>query len=160
MPMPNMDPASVPLPGIEDSVTLKALSNMEISSSKKGKAAEISLPAVPQKFVFPLTPSEHSQEMASPGVRSDGAPSSNETTGSTYPFPVMDADSIEFPRESMAVLIAEDNPINAKLLTRRLVKLGHTVELVYDGQECHDYFASKPHSVDVILMDIQVCAHS
>lgn len=56
----------------------------------------------------------------------------------------------------LSVLIAEDNPINSKLLSKRLLKLGHEVELAYDGQECFDYFASRIHKVDVILMDIQV----
>lgn len=56
----------------------------------------------------------------------------------------------------LSILIAEDNPINAKLLSRRLLKLGHKVEVAYDGQECFDYFASRIRSVDVILMDIQV----
>jgi CheY-like chemotaxis protein len=57
----------------------------------------------------------------------------------------------------LSVLIAEDNPVNAKVLTRRLQKLGHGVELALDGQQCHDHFASNPYTVDVILMDLQVC---
>ncbi|CAG8978997.1 hypothetical protein HYALB_00009899 [Hymenoscyphus albidus] len=57
---------------------------------------------------------------------------------------------------SLSVLIAEDNPINARLLSKRLLKLGHEVEVAYDGQECFDYFASRIRKVDVILMDIQM----
>jgi CheY-like chemotaxis protein len=68
----------------------------------------------------------------------------------------MSQSSTGLRQEFLNVLIAEDNPINAKLLTKRLKKLGHEVEVSYDGQECHDYFAAKPHGVDVILMDLQV----
>lgn len=57
---------------------------------------------------------------------------------------------------NLNILIAEDNPINAKVLSKRLCKLGHEVHVAVDGQECHDHFSSKPDSVDVILMDIQV----
>lgn len=59
-------------------------------------------------------------------------------------------------QEYLTVLIAEDNPINAKLLTKRLKNLGHAVELSNDGQECHDFFTGRPGGVDVILMDLQV----
>jgi light-regulated signal transduction histidine kinase (bacteriophytochrome) len=58
--------------------------------------------------------------------------------------------------ERMSVLIAEDNPINARLLSRRLLKLGHTVEVADNGQVCHDLYAKKSADYDVILMDIQV----
>jgi len=72
---------------------------------------------------------------------------------SKFPFPEMDG---EIPGPRLSVLIAEDNPVNARVLTRRLQKLGHEVELALDGQQCHDHFASSPHTVDVILMDLQM----
>jgi nitrogen-specific signal transduction histidine kinase/CheY-like chemotaxis protein len=64
--------------------------------------------------------------------------------------------SSTLPRPSLSVLIAEDNPINVKLLAKRLVKNGHQVEVASNGQECYDYFSSNSDKVDVILMDIQV----
>lgn len=83
-----------------------------------------------------------------------------EPRNSKFPFPDMGKSSSRrstvLRQELLKILIAEDNPINAKLLTKRLEGLGHKVEVSYDGQECHDYFASKPHDVDVILMDLQM----
>jgi len=58
--------------------------------------------------------------------------------------------------EKLSVLIAEDNPINARLLSRRLLKLGHTVEVAENGQVCHDLYSKKSASFDIILMDLQV----
>ncbi|KAF7878833.1 hypothetical protein EAF04_000036 [Stromatinia cepivora] len=56
----------------------------------------------------------------------------------------------------LSILAAEDNPINAKLLHRRLGKLAHKVEVANDGQSCHDYYKSQKNGVDVILMDLQM----
>jgi CheY-like chemotaxis protein len=82
--------------------------------------------------------------------------SSSEDSPPSYPFSNMDDENSTSHIEPLFVLIAEDNPINARLVTRRLQKLGHKVEVAHDGQECYDYFASKPYSVDVILMDLQM----
>lgn len=62
----------------------------------------------------------------------------------------------DLPIFSLSVLVAEDNPINARLLSRRLLKAGHKVEVACDGQACHDYFAAHSDTVDVILMDLQM----
>jgi CheY-like chemotaxis protein len=96
-----------------------------------------------------------SNDPQSPSMSSN----SMEHFSSTFPFPKMESESSpsEPERLSLSVLIAEDNPINARLLTRRLQKLGHEVEVACDGQECHDHFAANPQKVDVILMDLQVC---
>jgi hypothetical protein len=59
-------------------------------------------------------------------------------------------------RKPLSILVAEDNPINAKLLDRRLDKLGHKIEIVNDGQACHDFYQLERNNVDVILMDLQV----
>jgi light-regulated signal transduction histidine kinase (bacteriophytochrome)/CheY-like chemotaxis protein len=73
-----------------------------------------------------------------------------------YPFPRIASQRDLAHRGKLSILIAEDNPINARLLTRRLVKLGYEVEVAQDGQECHDIFISKPNKIDAILMDIQM----
>ncbi|KAK0103017.1 Light-sensor Protein kinase [Cadophora gregata f. sp. sojae] len=107
---------------------------------------ETVVPSPHEDPAFPAPPDTHSGEMSSHG----------NSSRSTYPFPNMGGDKAEYMRDPLSVLIAEDNPINARLLIRRLTKLGHSVEHVNDGQECHDQFALNPHSVDVILMDIQM----
>ncbi|XMA11322.1 hypothetical protein WAI453_004113 [Rhynchosporium graminicola] len=115
---------------------------------------EVTPRVVPDALTSP-SPLDTPSTLASP--ESHSAHTSHGTpSGSTYPFPNMNADLSEHPREKLSVLVAEDNPINARLLTRRLAKLGHSVELATDGQGCHDQFALTPHTVDVILMDIQM----
>ncbi|KAL2067218.1 hypothetical protein VTL71DRAFT_1642 [Oculimacula yallundae] len=115
---------------------------------------EVTPKNVPDALISPSL-SEAPSNLASPESHS-GHTSHGMSSGTNYPFPNMDGDLSEHPRETLSVLIAEDNPINARLLTRRLVKLGHKVEQVTDGQGCHDQFALNPQSVDVILMDIQM----
>ncbi|KAI9051071.1 hypothetical protein LZ554_005179 [Drepanopeziza brunnea f. sp. 'monogermtubi'] len=112
--------------------------------------------AVMQNHVISPSPGEERSNVASPGSQMDAcSPIPSSAARSNYPFPDMAAQS-ERPRGILSVLIAEDNPINARLLTRRLAKLGHVVEHVNDGQECHDHFALNSGKVDVILMDIQM----
>jgi hypothetical protein len=69
-----------------------------------------------------------------------------------YPFP-----EIVVRRHKFHVLIAEDNPLNSRLLETRLTKRGHTVKVTVDGQMCADTFKQSPTAYDLILMDLQVC---
>lgn len=74
-----------------------------------------------------------------------------EPAGSRYPFPPMvNVIPATNQRQLFSVLIAEDNPINARILIRRLVKLGHRVHLAQDGQECHDHFTTGPQDVSTL----------
>ncbi|KAJ5982993.1 CheY-like superfamily [Penicillium waksmanii] len=57
---------------------------------------------------------------------------------------------------SLNVLVAEDNPVNSKILHKRLSKTGHTVQLTNNGEACVNAFSSGSQSPDVILMDIQM----
>ncbi|TVY16308.1 Histidine protein kinase NIK1 [Lachnellula arida] len=105
-----------------------------------------------QEIVIPL--SNPPNPAITPGTLSSGFSSLSGASGN-FPFPRMGPDDFG-SKEHLSVLIAEDNPINAKLLSRRLAKLGHEVVVAYNGQECHDHFASKLQKVDVILMDLQM----
>ncbi|KGO74487.1 CheY-like superfamily [Penicillium italicum] len=58
--------------------------------------------------------------------------------------------------DPLNVLVAEDDPINSKIIQKRLTKLGHTVELTSNGEACTIAFASATKSFDVVLMDIQM----
>lgn len=132
-----------------------------VTSSKQTSTEEI----VPTKFT-PTSEVGPSPSLSTGSELSSAVPSPQTQTAHSislsmarYPFPPMvdvRRSSLSSQRETLAVLIAEDNPINSRLLTRRLVKLGHDVHLALDGQECHDHFAAQPQQVDVILMDIQV----
>lgn len=54
------------------------------------------------------------------------------------------------------VLVGEDDPVNCKIIHKRLTKLGHSVELTMNGEACATAFCSKTCEFDIILMDIQV----
>lgn len=57
----------------------------------------------------------------------------------------------------LQVLIAEDDPINMKVLRKRLEKAGHTVHHTVNGEDCASVYREGSEKYDVILMDMQVC---
>jgi len=60
----------------------------------------------------------------------------------------------------MTILVAEDNPVNSKILEKRLSKAGHTVHLTINGEACIKAFSTGKVVFHTILMDIQVRANS
>lgn len=54
----------------------------------------------------------------------------------------------------LRVLLAEDNPVNRRVAELTLVKLGHRVDTVSNGQEAVN--AVLAHSYDVVVMDLQM----
>ena len=58
--------------------------------------------------------------------------------------------------ENLNVLVAEDDPINSKILIKRLEKLGHSVFVTVNGEECAGAYEDKMAFFDVVLMDMQV----
>jgi CheY-like chemotaxis protein len=66
---------------------------------------------------------------------------------------------IENPGSGLAVLIAEDNEINALLAQALLSKLGYRVTLVSTGAAAFDAWAAADaagHAYDLLLMDVQM----
>ncbi|MGH9661158.1 MAG: ATP-binding response regulator, partial [Bryobacteraceae bacterium] len=55
---------------------------------------------------------------------------------------------------SARILVAEDNPINQRLIRRILERRGHTVTLAANGNEALEALASQ--AVDLVLMDVQM----
>ena len=55
---------------------------------------------------------------------------------------------------SLAILVAEDNPVNRVLMTRFLESEGHRPTLVTNGREA--VAATLAHEFDIVLMDIQM----
>ncbi|KAF1953213.1 hypothetical protein CC80DRAFT_151872 [Byssothecium circinans] len=58
--------------------------------------------------------------------------------------------------ENMRVLVAEDDPVNSRIVKKRLEKLGHNVYLTVNGEECAGAFGDHPKDFDVVLMDMQM----
>lgn len=58
--------------------------------------------------------------------------------------------------ENMRVLVAEDDPVNSRIVKKRLERLGHEVYLTVNGEECASAFGDKPRDFDVVLMDMQM----
>lgn len=54
------------------------------------------------------------------------------------------------------ILVAEDNPVNAQVISGMLRKLGHTLTLSNDGEEAVAIYASNHSIFDVILMDCEM----
>ncbi|HEY2646913.1 MAG TPA: response regulator, partial [Candidatus Acidoferrales bacterium] len=60
-------------------------------------------------------------------------------------------------QRKLAILLAEDNPVNQKLAIRLLEKAGHLVTLARTGREALDAWeAATAPAFDVVLMDIQM----
>lgn len=57
---------------------------------------------------------------------------------------------------SFKVLVAEDDPINSKIIKKRMERLGHGVSLTVNGAECVDLFMKNSKEYDIVLMDMQV----
>ncbi|KAI4158157.1 MAG: hypothetical protein LQ342_007701 [Letrouitia transgressa] len=63
----------------------------------------------------------------------------------------------EPPRpDHLNVLVAEDDPVNSKIIKKRLEKSGHVVHLTVNGEECSSHYGERPVGFDVVLMDMQV----
>ncbi len=58
------------------------------------------------------------------------------------------------PKRELHVLLAEDNPVNQRLVKRLLEKRGHTVEIADTGRQAATLAEQKPF--DIILMDVQM----
>lgn len=58
--------------------------------------------------------------------------------------------------EILQILVAEDDPINRKIVQKRPEKLGHSVHLTVNGEDCANAFRDRADLFDPILMDIQV----
>nr|WP_321466285.1 response regulator [uncultured Desulfobulbus sp.] len=59
-------------------------------------------------------------------------------------------------KQSVRILLVEDNPVNQKLAALILNKAGYLVEVANNGRRAVDAFAQQPESFDLILMDIQM----
>ena len=59
-------------------------------------------------------------------------------------------------KQSVKLLLAEDNLVNQKLANIMLTKAGYTVEIVNNGKLAVETYTNSPDDFDAILMDIQM----
>ncbi|KAG0640812.1 hypothetical protein HOY80DRAFT_1008851 [Tuber brumale] len=70
--------------------------------------------------------------------------------------PIADLNSPPEPPERYEILVAEDDPINSKIIKKRLEKMGHGVALTVNGEECADLYSKNGQNYDIVLMDMQM----
>ncbi len=59
-------------------------------------------------------------------------------------------------KQSVRILLVEDNLVNQKLATMILTKAGYNVEVAANGKIAVEMFSSNPDHFDTILMDVQM----
>jgi light-regulated signal transduction histidine kinase (bacteriophytochrome) len=104
-------------------------------------------PGLPLRPAYDESKQSHSSSQQQP-VKQDSHQSS--TASQAH------ASATSTSNTSLSVLVAEDNPVNSKILQKRLSKIGHKVQVFNNGEACLNAFSSGSATPDVILMDIQV----
>jgi CheY-like chemotaxis protein len=143
--------------GTNVSITIPFRKALTGNFSKRQTSSEITLPTPPSdilslKALNPsATPSSSLTSLPADAIVT--SPSSPDLSTVRYPFPTS---SVQDERHKFNVLVAEDNPLNSRLLENRPRRRGHAVQTVVDGKSCFDAFKSSPKIFDVVLMDIQV----
>jgi len=87
-----------------------------------------------------------------PGVSGDASPPASQGVASLADAVADPPDPS--PRRKLAILLAEDNPVNQKLAVRILENRGHLVAVAANGREAVNMAAAT--SFDVILMDVHM----
>ncbi|TVY89131.1 Cyanobacterial phytochrome B [Lachnellula willkommii] len=64
--------------------------------------------------------------------------------------------SAKLDAEHLQVLYAEDDPVNSKIMRKRMEKSGHAVHITVNGEECATVYGDKAAFFDVVLMDMQM----
>ena len=58
--------------------------------------------------------------------------------------------------QNMKILVAEDNPINQRLIAEILKKMGHQYEIAENGRLAVECLQAEPNRFDLVLMDMQM----
>ena len=128
------------------------------SAPEPGQLAERRSPTKPGTFDvqdqgMPISSVRMPDELNSPGPV-DQPTSAQRVLGEVKDVP---DDSDEPPTaDHMRVLVAEDDPVNSRIIKKRLEKLGHEVYLTVNGEECAGAYSEKTGYFDIVLMDMQV----
>ncbi|KAJ5798579.1 uncharacterized protein N7503_007875 [Penicillium pulvis] len=138
-PLTLMPTSTPPLPGTEN-ITDSGVPMGPVRISERKPKQPSSLSREEQSYFPPMSPREEQCETIST------VGESSNTSTSIVPGNV----------QLLRVLVAEDDPVNSKIIHKRLTKLGHTVELTGNGEACATAFSTHSGGFDVVLMDIQM----
>ncbi len=96
------------------------------------------------------------QASSIPGVGSEfsGHIRCSVPTESTQPSPLIAIKAPSAPTRRLHILLAEDHPVNQKVASLLLAKMGHTVEVADNGRHALDILAGA--RFDVVLMDVMM----
>jgi two-component system sensor histidine kinase/response regulator len=98
-------------------------------------------------LVKPVSPSDLLDALQKVlAAASDGEPGHSSAVCHAAPFPVH--------AHALDILLVEDNPVNQKLATRVLERMGHRISLAIDGAEAVRMTAE--HLYEIVLMDVQM----
>lgn len=98
---------------------------------------------------MPLLPQRGPKSVVSEAGQSAATTTDSTASGSS-------AAASRVRRERLQVLVAEDDPINMRILSKRLDKAGYSVRQTVNGMDCATVYGEEPETFDVILMDMQV----
>ncbi|POR37491.1 Hybrid signal transduction histidine kinase J [Tolypocladium paradoxum] len=122
--------------------------------------------AIPDRLQSELGLSCNSSEyeqVAGASTGSDGAPLPSSVPRRRHSIrtpPSVDQDLPRSERARMHILVVEDNPVNQKIATKTIGKLGFQVTAAWNGKEALDYLMGtlQGHNTkpDMILMDVQM----
>jgi len=101
-------------------------------------------------------PASTPASLASYDPLSSPMPTEGSTTGSTTGTDTASGHDNSPNTERMRVLVAEDDPVNSRIIKKRLDKLNHAVTLTGNGEECAGVFCDKPGFFELVLMDMQM----
>jgi len=107
---------------------------------------------------IPVSAMKMPDELEQPGIAQTLPSNSGDHVKKQPDYPKLEGmkDPPAINADNMRVLIAEDDPINSRIIQKRLEKLQHRPYLTVNGEECASIYGEKPGHFDVILMDMQV----
>ncbi|KAM0265666.1 hypothetical protein ACHAQJ_000100 [Trichoderma viride] len=103
---------------------------------------------VPDEYIDMPPPSKHEKKA---GTISEAGTDATETEHPPSLISTIAADN-----NSLRVLVAEDDPINMKILKKRLERAGNTIRHAINGQDCAAIYSDNSFAFDVVLMDMQM----
>ena len=103
---------------------------------------------------FLLKPVRQKKLLETLRVLLSGKPTQEEKPGEKVAENMVKPSVKRFPHKK--ILLAEDNPINRKLVTFILGWEGYPFEIAEDGKEVVEKFLANPGDYDLILMDVQM----